>query len=138
MKWVTRARTPAEGTASAWLILRFVDPEADVSHADEEGAGEVAGREGARSLSPEGGGRAFEAIMEQYGWRGNPALERMARILRGETRPGEEALAELGACVDAIVGRLSALGFTDRQLLQLALPLYDALHAQCENPREAP
>lgn len=136
VRWVTRARTPAEGTATVWLVLRFLDPEAEVLYADEEGAGEISGREEACSLdAPEGGGLVFEAIMEEYGWRGHPALERMARVLHGETRRGEEALAELGACVDAIVGKLSTLGFTDRRLLELALPLYDALHAQCEGRR---
>jgi hypothetical protein len=74
-------------------------------------------------------------MMEEHGWRGHPALERMARLLRGEARPGEGALAELGACVYAIVGRMSASGLTDRRLLQLALPLYDALYAQCEGRR---
>ncbi len=133
MRWVTRARTPAEGAASAWLILRFVDPEAELLHADEGGLGEVAGREEVFYFdAPEGGGLAFEAILEEYGWEGQPALERMARLLRGETRPGEQMLAELGACVDAIVDGFSALGFDDRQLLELALPLYDALYARCE------
>ncbi len=133
MKWVTRARTQAEGAASAWLILRFVDPEGEGLHANEGGAPEFAGRKGACSLdAPEGGRLAFETMMEEYGWRGHPALERMARLLRGEARQGEGDLAELLSCVNAIVRRMSALGFTDRQLLQLALPLYDALYAQCE------
>ncbi|MDP9480726.1 MAG: chromate resistance protein [Actinomycetota bacterium] len=134
MKWVTCAHTPAEGLACAWLILRFVDPEADVLYADAQGVPEVAEAEGACSFdAPEDGKPAFEAILEEYGWEGHPALERMVRVLCGGTGPEDEALATLCACVEAIVGELSALGFGDRrQLLELTLPLYDALYARCE------
>jgi hypothetical protein len=134
MKWVTCARTPAEGLACAWLILRFVDQEAEVLYTDAERVPEVAGREGICHFdAPEDGKPAFEAILKEYGWEGHPALERMVRVLRGGTGPEDETLATLCACVEAIVRELSALGFGDRQLLEFALPLYDALYARCED-----
>ncbi len=133
MRWETRARTSSEEAAAAWVVLRFVDPEAEVLHADEGGAPEFAGRKGACSLdAPEGGRLAFETILEEYGWKGHPALERMVRVFRGETGPEEEELAALYACIQAIVDKFSVLGFDDRQLLELALPLHDVLYARCQ------
>jgi hypothetical protein len=134
VKWATRARTPAEGADSAWLILRFVDPEAEVLHADEKGVPEATEREGVSCsfVAPEGGKPASEAILEEYGWKGHPALERMVRVFRGGTGPEEEELAALYACVRAIVDKFSVLGFDDRQLLELTLPLHDALYAWCQ------
>jgi hypothetical protein len=46
VRWALRARTPAEAAAAAWLVMRFVDPEAEVLHAHEEGASGFAGRKG--------------------------------------------------------------------------------------------
>jgi hypothetical protein len=133
MQWMTRARTPAESLACAWLILRFVDPEADVLYTDAQGVPEVAEKKGTCYFdAPEDGKSAFEAILKEYGWEGHPALERMVRVLRGGTGPEDETLATLCACVEAIVRELSALGFGDRQLLELTLPLYDTLYARCE------
>lgn len=119
--------------ACAWLILRFVDPEAEVLYADAERMPEAARREGTRSFdAPEGDKPAFESILEEYGREGHPALERMARALRGETGPELEVVGTLRSCVEAIIWELSTLGFDDRQFLELALPLYDALYARCE------
>ncbi len=36
MKWVTRKRIHVNRTATAWLVRRFVDPQAEITFAEPE------------------------------------------------------------------------------------------------------
>ena len=54
MKWVTRKRVHVNRAATAWLVRRFVDPEAEIAFVEPEDVAEVQGREGALGFDAPG------------------------------------------------------------------------------------
>src|SRR5215831_9701676 len=90
MKWVTRERIRVNRTATAWLVRRFIDPEAtfvfcapeDVA-AIQEGGAIGFDAPGARYPHQDERGRcSFEALVEEHR-ASDAALARMAAIVHG-------------------------------------------------------
>src|SRR5436309_15333146 len=88
MKWVTRENANVDRVACPWLILRFVDREAEFLFAPRERVMAVVEREGAIPYDVPGvklghvdGRCSFESIMLEYGLAGDPALLEMDRIV---------------------------------------------------------
>jgi hypothetical protein len=134
MRWVTRERPNLEGLGCAWLIKRFIDPEASIERVP---GGQVAER--ARAL----GAEAFD-IPDPRGRRSASltSFEELAARVNGDDR----ALAHLGRIVRAAsmlrfddepeVAGLHALGIglaaanaDDETLTRQGLMVFDALHA---------
>src|ERR1700738_2343573 len=97
MKWVTRARPPVDRIACAWLIKRFVDPEAEFLYAPHDEVLAVAERGGATPYDIPDGEHghhgdecSFDAIVRKYGLAKNdPAMARLPLIVRGaDSRSG--------------------------------------------------
>ena len=63
MKWITRARPKTDRIACPWLILRFIDPAAEILYVDPEQVLAVAARVG---------GHSFDAPGADYTHRPNP------------------------------------------------------------------
>ena len=63
MKWITRARPKTDRIACPWLILRFIDPAAEILYVDPEQVLAVADRVG---------GHSFDAPGADYTHRPNP------------------------------------------------------------------
>src|SRR5438067_2049697 len=90
MKWITRERPKVDRVACPWLIKRFVDPEAVFLYAPKDRVLAVAERERATPYDIEGaelghhGDRcSFDAIVKKYRLEKDPAIVRMAEIVRG-------------------------------------------------------
>jgi hypothetical protein len=129
--WATRRRCHVDRTASAWLIERFVDPEARfvfVDDPDEVPAGatpfDIAGAE----LSHHDGRCSFESIVCRYELD-DPALEPIARIVHEADIGDERYDAPEAAGIDVVVRALGRVARDDEELLALARPIFDGLYA---------
>lgn len=137
MKWITRENVKVDRVACPWLIRRFVDPAAEFLFVPEEELLEAARRAEAIpydaprytevKLNHRGERCTFEAILEDYGLA-DPALHRLALIVRAADVKGQEHVAPEGAGLRAIAQGFALLGISDEERLAREFPLYDALH----------
>jgi hypothetical protein len=101
MLWVTRSRIRVNRAATAWLIRRFVDPDAafwfvepgDVARVQRDEGAMGFDAPGARYPHKDAGGRcSFEALVEEH-QPSDRALRELARIVRFADFPEELASA---------------------------------------------
>ena len=138
MKWVTRARPKTDRIACPWVIRRFIDPDAEILYVPTDQVLAVAASEGARSFdAPDAdythrdGKCSFEVLIEDFNLGGDPALARLAKIVRAADIEAERDTDEAGPGLQAIgVGGLDVEA-DDHRLLERASFVYDALYAWC-------
>ena len=91
MKWVTRKRIQVNRAATAWLVQRFIDPEAEFLFVDPDAVAGVQASQGAvgfdapgaRYLHEDAQGRcSFEALVDER-CPDDTALRELARIIHG-------------------------------------------------------
>lgn len=138
VKWVTRERIRMDRAASAWLILRFVDKEAEFEFVPTKGALELAQMKQAipfvipgAELSRKGGKVTFDAIVEKYELT-DPALHKLALIVREADIGGDATASPEAAGFRAIVHGFFLLNMPDSDTLRLELPIFDALYRFCQ------
>jgi hypothetical protein len=74
----------------------------------------------------------FEVPIEEYGLEGDLALVRLARIVHGADIAGDEGVTPQSAGLKAIAEGFSATVPDDQRLLQMEMPVYDALYEWCK------
>lgn len=141
MRWITRENIKVDRVACPWLIKRFVDPDAQFIFVPEAQLLATAERERATpfdatrlpevKLNHRGERCTFEAILEDFNLK-DPALQRLAHIVRAADVQGQEQAAAEGLGLRAIAEGFAALGITDEERLRLEFPLYDALYAYAQ------
>ena len=136
MKWITRERPKIDRIACPWLILRFIDPQAEFLYVPASQVLAQAAATGATpydipgvELSHVGELCSFDAFLAKYRLD-DPALARLATIVRGADTSRLD-LAPQSAGLYAISLGLSRLMADDHALLQHGLVMYDALYAWC-------
>lgn len=145
MRWMTREHIKVDRVACPWLITRFVDHEAQFLFVPESELLEAARREQATpfdaphlpevTLNHRGDRCTFEAILDDFNLA-DPALQRLARIVRAADVKGQEHVAPEGAGLRAVAEGFAALGLSDEERLARQLPVYDALYAYArQHPR---
>jgi len=136
MKWVTRPHIRVNRTATAWLIRRFIDPEATFLFVDAERVAEIQRAEGAIGFDAPGtiyphadarGRCSFEALVEER-LPDDSALHALARIVHGADFDELHVAHESGGL------RTVSRGFplvspVDEETVERASFLYDALYA---------
>ena len=137
MKWITRSNVKVDRVACPWLIRRFVDQSAEFLFVEEAQLLEAAAREQATpfdaprltavKLNHRGEHCSFEAIVEDYKMQ-DPALHRLALIVRAADVKGQERAAPEGLGLRAIAEGFAALGISDEERLARQFPVYDALY----------
>jgi hypothetical protein len=137
MKWITRRNVKVDRVACPWLIRRFIDPEAQFLFVEEGELLELAQRENAIpfdapripeiKLNHRGLRCSFDAIMEDFQLH-DPALQRLALIVRAADVRGQEHAAPEGIGLRAIGEGFRALNLPDEERLARQFPLYDALY----------
>ena len=138
MNWITRKDIKVDRVACPWLIKRFVDPQAKFLFVDEKDLLEQAklqdaipfdapGIEAIR-LNHRGSRCSFEAILQDYAV-GDPALHKLALIVRAADVKGQESAAPEGVGLRSIAQGFAALGISDEERLDREFPIYDALYA---------
>lgn len=129
MRWATRAGCHVDRTACAWLIRRFVDPDAEfvfVADPDEVPADATPFDMRGVDLGHREGGCSFEAFLDRYDLQ-DPVLAEIGRIVHEADLGDERYDAPEAPGLDAIVRGLS-LTHDDETLLALTAPLYDGLY----------
>lgn len=146
MKWITKENAKVDRVACPWLIVRFLDTEAEFFFVPKEEVLERAQREGAipydvpdSDLYHDEGSSTFETFLTRYGLTANAALVEMGKIVHAADVPDDLGSAPEGAGLMAIAyGFADLLGDDDERKLELELPLYDALYAWCQRKLQTP
>src|SRR5262249_17972832 len=88
MKWITRERPKVGRLGCAWLIRRFVDPEAEFYfvagrdvRAEAERLGATPFHADGAELSRQGDVSSVEVVIRHYGLESDPALVLLGRIV---------------------------------------------------------
>ena len=138
MKWITRERPKIDRIACPWLILRFIEPQAEFLYVPADQVLALARETGAIpydipdvELSHVGELCSFDAFIGKYQLT-DPGLQRLAIIVRGADTSRLD-LAPQCAGLYAISLGLSATIPNDHDMLSHGLILYDALYAWSAN-----
>lgn len=139
MKWITRERLRIDRVASAWLIRRFVDPQAEFLYvprpavmaraADEEA---IPFHVSEAELGKRDGRTGFDAILARYELT-DPALALLAKIVRGADRADRETKAAEADGLWAVSHGFFLLDLPDDESLARQMPVFDALYAYCQD-----
>ena len=129
--------------ACAWLIARFIDPDAEFLYVPAAEVLGVAEREGAIPYDVGGvelghvdGRCTFESIILKYELH-DPALDRLAQIVHGADVSADVDKTPEAAGLKAIAhGFAMVHGENDHEKIALETPLYDALYAWCRHEVE--
>jgi hypothetical protein len=137
MKWITRSNVKVDRVACPWLIRRFIDANAEFLFVAEDQLLETARRQEAIpfdatrlpevKLNHRGERCTFEAILEDYKLS-DPALRRLALIVRGADVKGQEHVSAESLGLRAIAEGFAACGISDEECLTREFPVYDALY----------
>jgi hypothetical protein len=138
MKWVTREHPKIDRLACPWLILRFIDAQAEILYVPAAKVLGVAADEDATpfdvpgvELTHSGPLCSFDAFLEKYRLE-DPALLRLAEIVRAADTDTLDRSAPAAGLLAISLG-LGANIADDQELLKAALPLYDALYTWCRS-----
>jgi hypothetical protein len=128
MRWATRAGCKVDRAACAWLIRRFIDPDAtflfvlDPSHVPADATPfEIPGAE----LAHHDGECTFEVMVRRYSLT-EPGLSRIAQIVHEADIGDEQFAAPEGHGLAAIIQGLASAG-DDNHTLRSSEPLFDGL-----------
>jgi hypothetical protein len=129
MKWATRPNCHVDRTACAWLIRRFIDPEATflfITDLDELPRDATPFDIRGAALSHRNGSCSFEVFLEHYELD-DPVLEDMARIVHEADLDDERYDAPEAPGLDAVIRGLTLVTH-DTRVLELSAALYDGLY----------
>jgi hypothetical protein len=136
MRWVTRERPKIDRIACPWLILRFIDREAEFLYVPKDQVLHVAKSTGAIpfdipdvELSHVGELCSFDAFRKKYHLE-DPALAHLARIVRGADTDRLDLAPQCSGLLAITLG-LGANIQEDQALLTTGLLIYDALFTWC-------
>jgi hypothetical protein len=135
MKWVTREHPRTDRIACPWLILKFIDSDAEIVYVPADQVLSYAEREEAISFDAPGarythrdGLCSFEVLVDEYALE-EPALGLMAKVVHGaDVAEDRDATPESRGLL-AIADGFALLDIDDQKQLELELPVYDALYA---------
>ena len=132
MLWITRPHPHIDRTACAWLIRRFVDPEAEFAFASDA---ETAAAQGGTPFDMRGvelghheGRCSFETILARYRLT-DPALHEMAAMVHDADIDDDKFRSPEAPGLDAIIRGLGLVSPDDHELLRFTARVYDGLYA---------
>jgi len=138
MQWITRERPKIDRIACPWLVLRFIDPDAEFLYVPTGDILRIAGETGAIpydipgvELTHEGPLCSFDAFLKKYALD-DPALQQLAVIVRGADTSRLD-LTPQSAGLYALSLGLSHNFSDDHEMLKHGLVMYDALYAWCRS-----
>lgn len=129
MRWVTRSGPHVDRMASAWLIRRFVDPEAEFSFTtdaddvpDDATPFDMRGAE----MSHQGENCTFETLIQRYGLT-DPALDEIAALVH-EADIGDDRYLAPAAPGLGLVTRAVSLVCDDHEALRVGMQIFEGLY----------
>jgi hypothetical protein len=129
MRWATRAGIHVDRAASAWLIQRFIDPDAEfvfVDDPDDVPTDATPFDMIGVDLTHHGDRVTFETILYHHGLE-DPVLNQLGRIIHEADVADDLYDAPEATGLDALVRGLS-LTESDAEILDLTRRLFDGLH----------
>ena len=137
MKWITRSHVHVDRVACPWLILRFIDNEAEFLFVPRSQIKKVSEETGAIpfdapevELGHREGRCSFESIMAKYELK-DPALVRMAKIVHAADVEADIDADPIARGLEAIASGFSLRFPDDEENLAHQFDVYDALYAWC-------
>ena len=137
-RWVTRPRPHVDRLACAWLIRRFVNPDAVIRYSREPEPDEVAFDMTDARFGHQGNRCTFETMIEAFGLDA-PALSAMAEIVHEiDLRDGRSTRTEI-AGIEAVLDGWLLADLTDAERELYGIALFDGLAAALgAQPRQDP
>ena len=133
MKWVTWENVAVDRMACAWLIRRFIDPQAEITFIP---AGHKPLPEGAEPFDIPGvkyshhrGHCTFHTLLREYNLQ-DPILERIAQIVDEADVVQEAAVEPAAPGLDLICRGIRRVSKDDWEALDNGARVYDALYAE--------
>jgi hypothetical protein len=137
MKWLTRSHVHVDRVACPWLILRFVDNEAEFLFVPKSQVERVTAETGAVpfdapdvELGHHDGRCSFESIMLKYGLT-DPGLVRLAKIVHAADVAADIDTDPIARGLEAIATGFSLRYPDDEENLEHQFDVYDSLYAWC-------
>jgi hypothetical protein len=127
-RWVTRPRPHVDRLACAWLIRRFVDPEAEIRYAETAEEGEVSFDMRNAEFGHRGGRCTFETLLTAFGLGEDPALAALAGVVHEIDLPDGAAARPEVPGVDAVLRGWTAAGWDDAELERHGVALFEGLY----------
>ncbi len=137
MKWVTREHVHVDRVACPWLIKRFIDPNAEFKFIPWPGT-ELKPEDGIPfdipgvELGHHDNKCSFEAIIEKYNLKDDPALLELAKIVHAADISADRDKAPEAAGLEAIASGAMYIVNDDYEALEKEFFIYDALYAYCQ------
>ena len=138
-RWITRERPKIDRIACPWLIRRFVDSRAQFFYVPTAQVLDDAARLQAVAydlpgapVSHQGELCSFDALLTAFEIT-DPALIKLARIVRGADTDRLELTAQSAGLLAFSLGLSNIHGNDDQSMLEAAMPMYDALYAWCRS-----
>lgn len=133
MRWATRAGVHIDRAASAWLIRRFVDPDAEFVFVSDRSdvptdviAFDIRGVDLGHHNRPEGEDCTFETIVRRYELV-DPMLSKIGEAVHEADLEDDRFDAPDAPGLDAILRGLS-MTLADEQILAITGPVFDGLY----------
>lgn len=136
MIWATRRRVHIDRTACAWLIRRFIDPDAEfvfVDDPDDVPADATPFDMRGVELGHHDGRCSFETILVRY-QLDDPALDRIGQLVHEADIGDERYDAPEAAGIDTLLRGLALNARDDHHMLDQTALLYDALYDLWSRP----
>jgi hypothetical protein len=137
MKWITRSHVHVDRVACPWLILRFVDNEAEFLFVPANQVKKVAADTGAIpfdtpdvELGHHEGRCSFESIIIKYELK-DPALLRLSQIVHSADVAADIDKDTIARGLEAIAVGYGIRYPDDEENLLQQFEVYDALYAWC-------
>jgi hypothetical protein len=129
MRWATRAGVHIDRAACAWLLRRFIDPDATFVFVDDPAAVPVdatAFDMRGVELGHHGGDCSFETILRRY-QLDDPVLWKLAELVHEADLDDERFDAPEARGLDVVLRGLSMVG-DDLRVLKVSGPMFDGLY----------
>ena len=125
-RWVTRPRPGVDRMASAWLIRRFIDPNATFAFVDQPDEADIPFDMYAGEFSHHGSMCTFETLAERFGLR-EASIGRIGQIVHDLDMKDSRYAALEGPAVGRMVEGLRSMHGDDHVLLEQGMSMFEAL-----------
>ena len=131
MKWATRAGVHVDRAACAWLIRRFIDPDAEFLFTADRAATPADATpfdmRGA-ALGHHQGRCSFESALASFDLTDDPALEEIGRIVHEADLADDRYDAPAATGLDILIRGLTLTSGSDHDTLAITDRLFDGLY----------
>jgi hypothetical protein len=131
MKWATRAGVHVDRAACAWLIRRFIDPDAEFAFLDnpaEVPPGAIPFDMRGAAMGHHQGRCSFETALESFDLTADPALEEIGRIVHEADLADDRYDAPAAVGLDILIRGLTLTSHDDDATLAITGRLFDGLY----------